>query len=542
MINDPLRFLENLKKTGLGPEGYLRHLTAETDEVVRFAAWCGLVEKGLIRPQDFGTVQNLCRYSAMRTRAYAYFMRTLNEERAEEAARTPVVDPQPKIMLAVLKHDAAAHVEALKAQYFTDLRGAVLSEAGRFADEAEGWQGRAEWLCRAIAINPADELVIAILAWHLVEAGQRDAAARLSAILEPFPQYAHIRASIRADLAWAERRVDDCLAELARIESTPSTDGKPARLFASGLKLRALAREAKGDYRGAYADFAAMNRLDSPQFGDRTAFLRASDTFNAVPFPAGITPARRDHVMMLGFPRSGTTLLENALAMHPSIETFEEIASVDRAERRLEIDVLRQKEPAPLSVYNDIQATYYDEIWRRTRTDAPLKIDKTPMRTAKVGLLRGLFPGQRYIFSIRHPYDVVLSNFKQRFGPNAAMANFLTLADSVRAYEHVMTGWFNHFGLDDETVFYLRYDQLVTQFRDTMGNALDFLGLGWSDAVLDFAKGAEVRSSKTPSYTKVRSGLGIGVQTTWEHYLFAFSPDEMKILNKWCRFFGYEHA
>ena len=538
MEKDPLRLLSYFEELPKGPRVYFRALAADADEIVAFGAWCQLTEAGLVRPDEFDTILGLCRHAAMRSRAFAFFSRRYDYPRAEQVAATPVADGQPELMRAVLSHDPARQAVALRTQYFAEARAAVLAEAGRFADEAEGWAARTEWLLRAVVLHPRDELAVSVLAWHLVEAGQRELVLRLHDALKPFANYAHICASIRADVAWLDRRADDCLAELRRIETEPGPDGKPARLFASGYRLRAQALEQKGDYRAAFANFETMNRLDAPNFGDRLAFLKLADQHNALDFPAGMPAARRDHVMMLGFPRSGTTLLENALAMHEKVETFEEIASIDRVEKLLDIARV-EKGGIDLAAATGAQAAYYDELARRSKSPAPVKVDKTPIRSARARLMRHMFPGQRYLFSIRHPYDVVLSNFKQRYAPNLAMANFLSLADSVRAYDHVMSAWFASFGLDDPDVCYLRYDELVTDFRATMGRALGFIGLDWSEQVLDFAKGAEARAARTPSYAKVRSGLGLGVQSTYQNYLFAFAPEERKLLDKWCAHFGY---
>jgi len=86
----------------------------------------------------------------------------------------------------------------------------------------------------------------------------------------------------------------------------------------------------------------------------------------------------------------------------------------------------------------------------------------------------------------------------------------------------------------------LRYDDLVTKFEDSMRGVLDFLGLGWDDEVLGFARLAETRGARTPSYQKVRQGLGIGVQSSWRNYGFLFQSETARPLRKWVEHFGYE--
>ena len=92
------------------------------------------------------------------------------------------------------------------------------------------------------------------------------------------------------------------------------------------------------------------------------------------------------------------------------------------------------------------------------------------------------------------------------------MEHFRTFETAVKLYDFTMSQWFSVFGFDDPRVHYVRYDTLVTEFEPTVRAALDFLGAGWDDAVLGFATAAESRPTRTPSYHKVRQGLGIGVQ------------------------------
>jgi hypothetical protein len=166
-------------------------------------------------------------------------------------------------------------------------------------------------------------------------------------------------------------------------------------------------------------------------------------------------------------------------------------------------------------------------------------IDKMPIRSADAAFIAKLFPEWRYIFSIRHPFDVVLSCFKQRFVPNITMENFRSIPSAIRLYDYTMTEWFKRHSLTDEAVNYVRYEDLIERFDDVLSTTLAFLGLQWSDSVRDFANVAAGRSTKTPSYAKVRKGLTLGVQTSWRNYGFLFQSAEAKPLHRWAEFFGY---
>ena len=140
---------------------------------------------------------------------------------------------------------------------------------------------------------------------------------------------------------------------------------------------------------------------------------------------------RSDVVQMLGFPRSGTTLLENALAAHPRVETFEEIEALKAGIDVIEFAIDGRLMP-PANARRYLSAGPARNITKRSISDGKsprrqLLIDKMPMRTSEADFIRKMFPDWRYIFSIRNPYDVVLSCFKQRFVANPAMENFRSI-------------------------------------------------------------------------------------------------------------------
>lgn len=150
-----------------------------------------------------------------------------------------------------------------------------------------------------------------------------------------------------------------------------------------------------------------------------------------------------------------------------------------------------------------------------------------------------MFPEQRYIFQIRHPFDVALSCFRQLFQSNPVTDQFRTFQSTVAAYDFAMTEWFALFGLDHPLVHYVRYEELVSSFEPTMRQTLSFLGAAWDPAVLTFVDHAKQRAGKTPSYSKLRQGLQIGVQSNWFHYRFLFETREAEPLHRWAAFFRY---
>lgn len=370
-------------------------------------------------------------------------------------------------------------------------------------------------------------------------AGQTDLLQEVADILMAIDHYPQMATIFAATAAMKRGEADACLTMLAPLtDRAVKRDRIIAPLLGQICMLRATAQEKLGDFRAAYDLYVAMNR-DERVAIDAKSYYQSIDIHDHLNVPPLPTPKRHDLVQMVGFPRSGTTLLENALAAHPTIETFEEIQALRAAYAQLEPGA--QEAVLAADMFNSARRKYYEQIDIQRRTvDTQVLIDKMPLRSADVPFLVKLFPEWRYIFSIRHPFDVVLSCFKQRFAPNAAMENFRTIEDTVRLYDYAMTRWFQTFDLDDPRVCYVRYEELVLDFEATLRRVLGFVGLGWNDAVTDFAEAAAKRAARTPSYAKVRQGLGIGVQTAWRNYDFIFEGSVADPLRKWADKFGYD--
>ena len=71
---------------------------------------------------------------------------------------------------------------------------------------------------------------------------------------------------------------------------------------------------------------------------------------------------------------------------------------------------------------------------------------------------------------------------------------------------------------------------------------LRFAGVEWADSVRDFAEQAGQRAARTPSYQKVRAGLSIGVQSSWQNYAFLFDGKDAAPLKRWVQHFGYDRV
>jgi len=528
-----------------GGAGYYRELRNSSDTYLAAGAWCAILDANLMTLPLEPEVLRQCHHAGVRSRAFRYFESVYEHDSARIAASTPAesaTDLEQRGMLAALDHNPAAEAEAAAGLYLASGDITHLRVASEKAEAAGGWRPSLEWALRAVVIAPLNTIPIQRLFMVLESSAQPDLIEEAAQVFISRNIHLQVAQIFLAGGALMRGDAKGVLSRLkpfddAKIVATPVL--KP--YLGAVRALRAQAEDKLGDYRKAYEAYVGLNAAEKSPDYNAADFYKGVQIRSKLAIPTLPPSPHNNVVQMLGFPRSGTTLLENVLASHPDIETFEETSALVVAIDRIERVALGKVTDEPVeTTFSAARDRYYSELdLLRKKPEATVLIDKMPIRTADADLAARLFPEWRYIFSIRHPFDVVLSCFKQRFSPNPAMENFRTIDDSARLYDFAMTEWFRHHTMDDPAVHYVRYDELVTNFEPVTRGVLDFLGVPWSDAVRDFSKTAENRAAKTPSYQKVRQGLGIGVQTQWRNYGFAFQSEATKPLRKWAEFFGY---
>ena len=251
-----------------------------------------------------------------------------------------------------------------------------------------------------------------------------------------------------------------------------------------------------------------------------------------------------DPVFLIGFPRSGTTLLDTILRSHPSIEVIEEKPIVE------ELMVSINKETAGdlknLKHLNQnqieiLQNQYLQGIKKYTdnRMSSKIFIDKMPLNIIHVGEIIRIFPNAKFILSLRHPCDSVLSCFMQSFKLNNAMANFLDIKSSAHMYDSVMKLWMQYIRLFSINLHVVKYENIINNFDSTIRNTLNFLSLPWSDDVKKFYDTANKRKLiSTPSYDQVNQPLYSDSVNRWQKYNNKIS-NILPTLEPWIKEFEY---
>lgn len=309
--------------------------------------------------------------------------------------------------------------------------------------------------------------------------------------------------------------------------------GEPARAFASlveGNRLVAQGLSADSDMN------SYLSRVDriSRYLTDDLAAMGKQNTGGAV---------ERTPVFLLGFPRSGTTLLEQILDSHPALQTLEEKGGATAMEQAfLEMAGERENALAELTAeeISRLQQVYFDEVaLHLTLKPGAVLVDKLPLHTARAHLLWRVFPHAKFILAIRHPCDVCLSCFMQYFAVNDAMAAFFTLEGTSQVYARVMGLWQKYVSALPLDYHRIRYEDLVANFEQETRALLDFLGVGWDDAVLGHTEHAIKRGTiNTPSYHQVTQPIYQHAKYRWKRYAKEFEP-VMETLSPFIEYFGY---
>ncbi|MBE88787.1 MAG: hypothetical protein CMM76_05020 [Rhodospirillaceae bacterium] len=252
---------------------------------------------------------------------------------------------------------------------------------------------------------------------------------------------------------------------------------------------------------------------------------------------------KKEIVFVVGFPRTGTTLLEQILDSHPRIQTIDEKPVLDDT-----IEYLRESlgdYPDCLMEVKDsnihsIREVFFIEIRKYIELDTKKTlVYKMPLNIIHVGLIYILFPNSKIIFTERHPCDACLSCYMQHFNSNRAMMHFTSLESTAKFYALVMGLWQQYTDILPIKWYALRYESLVENFEGTVRAMLNFLELEWDDSVLSFDRHAQNRTILTPSYSQVTQPIYTDSKERWRRYEEQLKP-VLPVLEPFINHFGYD--
>ena len=248
-------------------------------------------------------------------------------------------------------------------------------------------------------------------------------------------------------------------------------------------------------------------------------------------------------VFLIGFPRSGTTLLDTILRSHPEIDVLEEKPLINSVEQiiKSKFNCSLDKLHKLSSMQLDFLRNHYLKILRNNcdNKSAKILIDKFPFQTVCLPLINLLFPNSKIIFTHRNPYDTVLSCFQQSFEPNNAMSNFRSIESASEIYDLTMRIWLDYQENLKMDFVTSKYEDLIEDFDNHILKILNFLGVSWDESIKNYKSTAHKRGKiNTPSSSQVVQPLYKSSIEKWKNYEKYFQNSN-QYLDKWKSYFKY---
>jgi tetratricopeptide (TPR) repeat protein len=292
--------------------------------------------------------------------------------------------------------------------------------------------------------------------------------------------------------------------------------------WAAFVEAKRMARESSGK---VYPDRLAndlVTRLRGFFIAGRLALLPRAGVRIDVPQP----------IFVLGFPRSGTTLVEQTLSAHPLISAGDELPLIgditNIMPRMLNSPLTYPEALAELWMGDqreglDNLRDYYLQKAAQIAVVEPGAVwftDKMPLNETHLGLISLLFPASPLIHVVRHPLDVMVSALSNHFthgffcatSLETAATHYVRIMDLVTHYRTEMA------------LRYLpvRYDAMVANQRETVRAILDFVGVPFDQRCLSFHENR--RYARTASYAQVTEPLYERSLNRYRHYLRHLEP------------------
>ncbi len=246
-------------------------------------------------------------------------------------------------------------------------------------------------------------------------------------------------------------------------------------------------------------------------------------------------------VFLVGFPRSGTTLLDTILRTHSKINVLEEKPFL----LELRHNFFKEKKNNLESLLNisqsekdEISLNYLKKIDAINIPSTQIIVDKLPLSILELGFIKIIFPQSKIILALRNPCDVIISCFFSAFKINEAMINFLDWDKTIKFYNEVFELFEFYEGQLNLNHHIIKYEDVIYDFKIQITSLLEFLNLDYEPKLEKFHLTAINREKiSTPSYTQVINPLYKSSIGRWENYKHIKSPE--KNLQKWINKFNY---
>lgn len=335
--------------------------------------------------------------------------------------------------------------------------------------------------------------------------------------------------------AQVQRRSGDFdLAEATARQILASPIASPDAKARAGYEL-GHALDAQQRYADAFAAFSHAKQNRKAQLAPfQPIWEQGLQRLKGDPLPStedfaswqNSIPAGTEHLAMLvGCPRSGTTLLERVLDAHPDLIAAPEttvFSNLWNACLRSMPDAKHSHEAISrltAAVIQGVREEYFTEM--EDALEQPvchrLLLDKNPSQLTRVPAIVRIFPEARILMALRDPRAIAWSCFTQYLPDNAESAAFNTLETTAIHVDSQLDFWLRlRERLPEECWHETRYERIVDEFNAEARSTLEFLGLPWDPRVEEFyTNPSPVRS---PTYAEAAQPVYRQALEKWRHY------------------------
>lgn len=466
------------------------------------------------------------------------------ETHARNAVRIAPLDPQSHNLLGMIMTEVnrpkVGEFHYRRALELLDHRPAILlaNLAWNLKNQGRMDEGRRLYL-ESVTLDPS--VLQTLMGWARLEETDRNFT-RADGLLDQAEAFAPGLASILLHRAILRGRTKDygaALDILDRLEQlNPGQGLGPAELLEKGRLLDKLGRRDE-----AFAAFSAgkrkaveltgtvyMAEVASDQINRLKAFFTAG-RLGIVP-RAGPVDAGPRPLFILGFPRSGTTMVEQTLSAHPKISAGDELPFVhDIAHlmpRMLNSPLSYPEALSDLWMGDQYEGLdnlrdYYLQRVRQLgiiEPGATLFTDKMPLNETHMGLIALMFPEAPLVHVLRHPLDIVLSVYSNQLSHGFHCANAL---ETIARHYVLVMDLVDHYRREMKLNYHaVRYEDIVDDQETHVRALLKFVGLPFDKHCLKFHENR--RYARTASYAQVTEKLYAESRFRYRPYLRHLAP------------------
>ncbi|MFM9959235.1 MAG: tetratricopeptide repeat-containing sulfotransferase family protein [Phycisphaerales bacterium] len=390
--------------------------------------------------------------------------------------------------------------------------------------------------------------------------------------LKHVPKDAQLRA-IHAGMRLRDGEAEGAKADLQKLIAQTNPEDVPALVRAWHNMGQTL--DKLGEFDASFAAFARCNQLRETmpqavwalQNDNVTGFIRAQRSITKEQCERWAKEEPQDGLpspaFLVGFPRSGTTLIEQVLGAHPKVVAtperhmllfpqamLEQLARAGGGAAADDAAVVACLDALTPDHLRALRAEYWKHAEREiggagagaggaeaggagagaggAGKQEPigdrLLVDKYPVHVGRLGLINRLFPRAKVMVALRDPRDCCLSAFMQYFQHNPAMVKFLRLDTTARFYAELIGLYLELRDRLTTPLLAFRYEDVVADAEGQARSLLNFLELEWDEKVLSPEERAKSRYVNTPSWNATSSKINAGAKGRWTKYRKHLEP------------------